>query len=148
LPAQTDYVTEWKKISIDGDLRGLLTKGQQQPPREEISVRTVSEKAGGAAVSTDQNSPLVLLGDSHVLVFHDFFGERAGLFDQLAFELGFAADLIGTRGSGATPVCITLYRRSLNDPGYLAKKKVIVWCFAAYEFTEAEQGWVPQPLAK
>lgn len=147
LSPRTVYTAEWKKISVDGDLRGLLAQAQQPPP-EEIFVRTVSEKTGGTAVSKNADSPLLLLGDSHVLVFHDFFGERAGLLDQLAFELGFAADLIGTRGSGATPVRINLYRRSLNDPDYLAKKKVVLWCFAAREFTEAEQGWVPQPLAK
>ena len=44
-------------------------------------------------------------------------------------------------GSGATPVRIDLYRRSLKEPGYLAKKKVVVWCFTAREFTEAAQGW-------
>ena len=31
---------------------------------------------------------------------------------------------------------------------YLGKKKVVVWCFAAREFTEADQGWVVQPIAK
>ncbi len=88
------------------------------------------------------------MGDSHTLVFHDFLAERAGLVDQLANELGFAPDLIGTRGSGATPVRITLYRRSLKEPGYLAKKKVVVWCFAAREFTEAAEGWARVPVAK
>ncbi len=68
--------------------------------------------------------------------------------DQLAKDLGFAPDLIGTRGSGATAVRVSLYRQTRTDPGYLAKKKVIVWCFAAREFTEADQGWVVQPIAK
>ena len=65
-----------------------------------------------------------------------------------ANELGFAPDLIGTRGSGATAVRVSLYRKGRSDPGYLAKKKVVVWCFAAREFTEADQGWVPQPVAQ
>jgi alginate O-acetyltransferase complex protein AlgJ len=56
--------------------------------------------------------------------------------------------LIGTRGSGATPVRINLYRRSVKDAGYLAKKKVVVWCFAAREFTEATEGWAKAPVAK
>ena len=34
-----------------------------------------------------------------------------------------------------------------EDPEFLAKKKIIVWCFAAREFTEADQGWVVQPIA-
>ncbi len=88
------------------------------------------------------------MGDSHTLVFHEFLAERAGLVDQLAIELGFAPDLIGTRGSGATAVRLSLYRKSNADTNYLAKKKVVVWCFAAREFTEADQGWVRQPIAK
>jgi SGNH hydrolase-like domain, acetyltransferase AlgX len=144
--APKSYGSEWRKVALQGDLKTLL--GDSSESAEEISVRTVCDKATGAAVAPDPESPLLLLGDSHLLVFHDFVTERAGLLDQLALELGFAPDLIGTRGSGATPVRITLYRRSLNDPDYLKKKKVIVWCFAAREFTEAEQGWVPEPVAK
>jgi len=68
--------------------------------------------------------------------------------DQLALQLGFAPDLIGTSGSGATPVRLTLYRRSVKDPGYLAKKKLVVWCFAAREFSEAAEGWAKVPVAK
>ncbi len=108
----------------------------------------MSEKGTAARFEPDPNSPVLLLGDSHTLVFHDFLAERAGLVDQLAHELGFAPDLIGTRGSGATPVRISLYRRSLKDPGYLAKKKIVVWCFAAREFTEASEGWAKVPVAK
>jgi alginate O-acetyltransferase complex protein AlgJ len=111
-------------------------------------VQVVSEKATHGVVEPDANSPVLLLGDSHTLVYHDFLAERAGLLDQLALQLGFAPDLIGTRGSGATPVRINLYRRSVKDPGYLAKKKVIVWCFAAREFTEATEGWAKVPVAK
>jgi len=113
---------------------------------EKIAVRTISDKETGAATIPDPNSPLLIIGDSHTLVFHDFLGEKSGLLDQLAYETGFAPDLIGTRGSGATSVRITLYRRTRKDPEYLAKKKVIVWCFAAREFTESDQGWEKVPV--
>jgi SGNH hydrolase-like domain, acetyltransferase AlgX len=147
-PPQKEYVSEWKEAQIDGDLVGLLPRDSSKPASEKIPVRSVSEKGTGAAVLPDANSPLLLLGDSHTLVFHDFLAERAGLVDQLAQELGFAPDLIGTRGSGATPVRISLYRHSLKNPDYLAKKKVVVWCFAAREFTEASEGWAKAPIAK
>jgi len=144
-----EYAVEWKESEIKGDLVSLLPR-EQHPKSgpEKIAVRSVSEKGTAGAIQPDPNSPVLLLGDSHTLVFHDFLAERAGLFDQLAQELGFAPDLIGTRGSGATPVRISLYRRSLKDPGYLAKKKVVVWCFAAREFTEATEGWAKIPVAK
>ena len=147
-PSRKDYASEWKDTQIDGDLAGLLPRDSTKPGAERMPVRGVTEKGTGAAVQPDANSPLLLLGDSHTLVFHDFLAEHAGLIDQLAQELGFAPDLIGTRGSGATPVRISLYRHSLKNPDYLAKKKVVVWCFAAREFTEASEGWAKIPVAK
>lgn len=143
-----EYVAEWKEAEIEGDLASLLPRGSPKPGPERIAVRSIGEKETGATVRPDPNSPLLLLGDSHTLVFHDFLAARAGLIDQLAQELGFAPDLIGTRGSGATPVRINLYRHSLKNPDYLAKKKVIVWCFAAREFSEAAEGWAKIPIVK
>jgi hypothetical protein len=142
------YASDWKEVQVSGDLDGLMSRETHKPGPEKIAVQSVSEKGNGAAVEPDANSPLLLLGDSHTLVYHDFLAERAGLLDQLALQLGFAPDLIGTRGSGATPVRINLYRRSVKDTGYLAKKKVVVWCFAAREFTEATEGWAKAPVAK
>jgi hypothetical protein len=148
-PASTkEYAAEWKDVQITGDLDGLLAHETRKPGAEKISIQTVSEKGNGRAVEADPNSPVLLLGDSHTLVYHDFLAERAGLLDQLALQLGFAPDLIGTRGSGATPVRINLYRHTAKEAGYLAKKKVIVWCFAAREFTEATEGWAKVPVAK
>jgi SGNH hydrolase-like domain, acetyltransferase AlgX len=146
--APKEYASEWKEVHVSGDLDGLVSHETHKPGPEKIAVQSVSEKGKGAAVEPDVNSPLLLLGDSHTLVYHDFLAERSGLLDQLALQLGFAPDLIGTRGSGATPVRINLYRRSVKDAGYLAKKKVIVWCFAAREFTEATEGWAKAPVAK
>jgi hypothetical protein len=143
-----EYASDWKEVQISGDLDGLMSHDVHKPGPEKIFVESVSEKTKGTAVEPDANSPLLLLGDSHTLVYHDFLAERAGLLDQLALQLGFAPDLIGTRGSGATPVRFNLYRHSAKDPGYLAKKKVVVWCFAGREFTEATEGWAKAPVAK
>jgi alginate O-acetyltransferase complex protein AlgJ len=145
-----EFNAEWKDAERAGDLGALLGRDGQKPPPEKIAVQSVSERGTGAAVQEDSNSPLLLLGDSHTLIYHDrdFLPVRAGLVDQLALQLGFAPDLIGTSGSGATPVRINLYRRSVKDAGYLAKKKVVVWCFAAREFTEATEGWAKVPVAK
>jgi len=120
---------------------GDLTDGKGS---EELPVRLV---AGSETV--DKASPLILLGDSHTLVFHagqELHGTGAGLADQLAAELGIAVDVIGVRGSGATPARVNLLRRAKSDSGYLAGKKLIIWCFAAREFTESS-GWslVPFP---
>ena len=146
--SKKEFTADWKEAEIKGDLVSLLPPDAPKPGPEKISLRSISEKGTGAAVQPDANSPLLVLGDSHTLVFHDFLAERAGLVDQLAQELGFAPDLIGTRGSGATPVRISFYRHGLKNPDFLAKKKIVVWCFAAREFTEATEGWARVPVAK
>jgi SGNH hydrolase-like domain, acetyltransferase AlgX len=143
-----DYAAEWKEITIKGDLGDLAGPNAKKLEPEKIAVRTISDKATGAAINPDPNSPLLIIGDSHTLVFHDFLGEKSGLLDQLAYEIGLAPDLIGTRGSGSTSVRISLYRRARKDPDYLAKKKIIVWCFAAREFTESDQGWDKVPVGQ
>jgi alginate O-acetyltransferase complex protein AlgJ len=147
-PSVNQYVSEWKETQISGDLDTLVSRDTQKAGPEKIAIQSVSEKGKAGGVEPDGNSPLLLLGDSHTLVYHDFLAEHSGLVDQLGLQLGFAPDLIGTRGSGATPVRLNLYRRSVKDPGYLAKKKVVVWCFAAREFTEATEGWAKAPVAK
>ncbi len=142
LPPAKESTRVWKEISIAGDL-AKLAHPSAPPVSETIAIRQLPAPAQAAP-----NSPVLLMGDSHTLVFHEFLAERAGLLDQLSAELGFAPDLIGTRGSGATAVRISLYRRARSDPQFLAQKKIVVWCFAAREFSEADQGWAVQPIAQ
>jgi len=123
---------------------GDLTDGKGG---EDLPARVVQ---GPAAALEDRASPIVLLGDSHTLVFHagaELHGTGAGLADQLAAELGAAVDVIGVRGSGATPARVNLLQRMKADPDYLSRKKVVIWCFAAREFTESA-GWLVFRLAK
>ena len=109
-------------------------------------------KATGADVPLPENpdSPVVLLGDSHSLVFHeggDMHARGAGLADQLALELGFALDVVAVRGSGATPARVNLLRRARKDKSYLTGKKVVVWCFSAREWSES-LGWDLVPVVE
>lgn len=146
LPASPQvYAQRWTETSFLGDLAEML--GMKDKVGESLPLRQVSD-ANGNALASDKDSPLLLIGDSHTLVFRDFLGQRAGLADQLAFETGTVPDVIGTRGSGANAVRVSLSRRNLKDPHYLASKKVLVWCFAAREFTEADQGWQRVPLIR
>jgi alginate O-acetyltransferase complex protein AlgJ len=140
--AKKAFDGEVKEVEIAGDLWKEL--GDKAPAREKLSLRFIGAKDGSASkpVEPDRASPVLLLGDSHNLIFHagdDMQARGAGLPDQLAFELGFPVDLIAVRGSGATPARVNLLRRA-REAGYLAKKKVVIWCFSAREFTEAS-GW-------
>ena len=102
----------------------------------------------GNPLSSDQDSPILLMGDSHTLVFHaggDMHAVGAGLFDELSHRLKTRLDLIGVRGSGATPSRVNLLRKNRAKPGYLVKKKLVIWCLSAREFTESD-GWRKVPL--
>lgn len=127
----------WKKQKISGDLGGEA---------EEIDLWF----AAGRFAPDNRAHPLVLLGDSHVLVFHgggDLHATGAGLPDRLGAALGSSPDVLGVRGSGATSSRIALARRARSDAAYLDGKKALVWCFAGREFTEAD-AWKKIPLRK
>ena len=135
------FATTMEEREIVGDLTG----GQG---KETVPARVVASADGRPL--EDPQSPVVLMGDSHCLVFHaggDLHGTGAGLADQLAKELGRPVDVIGARGSGATPERKRLARTARAEPAYLPDKKLVIWSFTAREFTESD-GWALVKLVK
>ena len=133
------FSTRWYTASIEGDLASDGT-------REDLRLREVG--SADRAVPDAPDSPIVLLGDSHNLVFHvgnDMHATGAGLADQLAVELGVAVDVVAVRGAGATPARVNLLRRVQRDPGYWNRKRLVIWCFSAREFTQSD-GWSLVPI--
>lgn len=143
---KTDLETEPRTIEIAGDLARMLD--EEHPTTEKLTVTRVGVKSGNELVplSPSRESPVLLMGDSHTLIFHDplLFASGAGLPDHLARQLGFAVDLIGVRGSGATSTRIELLRRKDNLNG----KKLVIWCFSFREFTESTTGWRKVPVIR
>lgn len=142
-----DYVIRDKTFEIVGDLATRLTP--PQTTKEEITARFVLEdgESGPRPPSPWRESPVLLLGDSHTLVFHaggDLLASGCGLFDHLAYALGFPSDLVGVRGSGSTAARLNLFRRRDELRG----KKVVIWCFSVREFTESSDGWRKVPLIR
>jgi alginate O-acetyltransferase complex protein AlgJ len=132
-----------RTIEIDGDLRQMLGD-DERIERESLRLTWVEHE--GSPIAADRGSPIMLLGDSHVLVFHigrELHAKGAGLADQLAAELRAPLDVVGVRGSGATPCRINLMRRKDN----LAGKRTIIWCMSAREFTETT-GWRKVPVVR
>jgi alginate O-acetyltransferase complex protein AlgJ len=134
-----------KPIETQGDLVTLLD--QSKVAKEKLTIEQVA--LNGQPVTGDRQSPVVLLGDSHTIVYHEPINSgiqvrNSGLLDHLAAELGFAPDMTGVLGSGANASRIALARRKDN----LAGKKCLIWCFAAREFTETSQGWLKIPLLR
>ncbi len=141
-----NYTKSKRVVTIHGDLNQMAGG---TGPEEEVELAVVTGKDDGKQIESDMKSPVILLGDSHTLVFQaggDLYAKGAGLFDHLSAELGFAVDLLGVRGSGVTPARIKLFQRAKQDAGYLAGKKALVWCFAAREFTGTD-GWKKIPVA-
>jgi alginate O-acetyltransferase complex protein AlgJ len=139
------YETALVRVTIRGDLWQAL--GDELLPREELEVTAVGTPSTGGLepVAPWRESPVLLLGDSHALVFNaggDMHARGGGLPDHLALELGFPIDLVAVRGSGATPARIDLMRRRDN----LAGKKLVIWCFSVREFTGSLSGWRPVPV--
>lgn len=126
--------SEWNELKIQGDLGGAP---------ETVKLRLQS---GHGAVGAQ--GPVLLVGDSHVLVFHEggeMHASGAGLPEQLGAALGNQPDTIGVRGSGATNSRLQLARRLRSRPDFLAGKKLIIWVFAGREFTEADT-WKKVPI--
>ena len=141
VPKQQQFEAKEENVEIQGDLGG---------DKEKVSLRVVRPAGQPGRVNPEKTSPILMLGDSHVLVFHDggdMHALGAGLPDQLAFELGVPLDVLAVRGSGATAARVSLARRARATPEYLSQKKVVIWCFGARELTQAD-AWKLVPLAK
>ncbi len=139
-----------KSLALDAKEETVEIQGDLGGGTEKVTLRMVRPHGQSVRLEPDRESPILVLGDSHVLVFHeggDMHATGAGLPDQLAFELGTAVDVLGVRGSGATSARVSLARRARANPDYLRAKKVIIWCFGARELTQAD-AWKLVPLSK
>lgn len=136
-----------KHLPVTVEFFGDLTRmsGNPIPRPETLPGERIEFTAGGSTGAVRRESPILLLGDSHTLVFHlggDLYAEGCGLPDHLAAAFGVPIDLVAVRGSGATAARISLARR----PDSLTGTKLVIWCFAARDYTEATGGWRPIPL--
>lgn len=139
---------KWEEVVVKGDLTELPGKPATRVPLEKLWVRRISQEGGQPVKPGGDSSRVLLIGDSHTLVFSELLCEGAGLVEQLAFEMGTVPDLIGLRGAGASEVRARLLRRGMKEDGFLKSKKVVIWCFGAREFSEADSGWVKMPVLK
>lgn len=140
LKGKNKYKQQAETIQMSGD----LYKATQHAAESRKVYRVSGDKL------KDTNAPVVLMGDSHTLVYDiggDLFCQDAGIASLLSANIGQPVEVVGVRGSGATPSRINFFRKSKADKNYLKGKKVVVWCFAAREFTEAT-AWNPNVPVK
>lgn len=147
--SSVETIARWRLVERELEIVGDLCRLQGASERERLAL-SFPEDANGQPPRISSDSPVLLLGDSHVLVFHeggDLHAAGAGLPDLLAARLNQPVDVLGVRGSGATTSRISLIRRIRAQVDFFNRKKAIIWVFAAREFTEAD-AWrfVPLPV--
>jgi hypothetical protein len=137
------YSCSTKEITIVGDLLASLDNNAE--PTEKLTVRQVHEDVWS------DDSPVLLLGDSHLLFFSvggDMLADNAGLGEQLALKLQMPVERIAVRGSAANAARINLFRKAARNPAWLKNKKYIVWCFSCREFNGTAGGWRQIPVMR
>lgn len=145
-PTDVFKTQEPETLSIKGDLVDLI-EGHAATLRP-ITIQRITEPDGSPLVF-DEESPVLLLADSHGLVFSigdDMHASSAGFGEHLSAQLGFKVDRMARRGSG-DQIRMDLARRFLKAPAEAAKKRVLVYTFAARTFSESIQ-WKPVPLTR
>ena len=140
---------ETEDLSFIGD-QVLGSEWEGSISGETLPLQRVATSAG-VPVEPDPASSVLLLGDSHTLVFqageeNGMHSRGAGVFDYLAFSLGFAPDLVGVRGSGLVQARKQLFFRASAAPGYWENKKAVILLFSVREFTQSTDRPIPIPL--
>src|SRR5206468_4056666 len=93
------------------------------------------------ALEGDANSAMVVLGDSHLLVFRkggDMLATNGGFIDHLQVDMFAAAHEFAMQAGGADGPRVEIARATAKNPDFWAKKKIVVWVFTAREFTQGK----------
>ena len=112
---------------------------------EQVTVRKAGVRQGDkitGVLPDDESSPVILLGDSHTLIFHeggDMLMSGAGVPDHLQAELGFKIYLAASRGSSSQA-----QRQIYKGEDFWKGKKALVWVSSVREFTQ-ERKWLKLP---
>lgn len=130
-----------EKLTITGDL--AASPGLESTPKEEL---TLTKSGSGSPTAPEPipaasaGAPIILMGDSHTMVFTDgaslgMHCQGAGLRDQLQAWLGFPLIQLSKQNSGGTGARRVFNQRLQSNPDYLKGVKAVVWVFSIREFT-------------
>mgnify|MGYP006184370273 CR=1 FL=1 len=135
--------SESLKLSIKGDLIPDDSRDDWKAESLEVVRAGIRSEVGIETVSPDDsNSPVIILGDSHTLIFHeggDMLMTRAGTVDHLQEKIGFKVFLAASRGSSSQAL-----RQIYKGPEFWKGKRVLVWISSVRELTQ-ERRWLKLP---
>lgn len=150
-----EWRTQWRDTRIEGALAWMQATGTKVAP-EVVALRYVTDPRTGRPPAEDPGAPVLLMGDSCVLVFHAGANEAvptasmhtagAGLMEQLVAELKVPVDVAGTLLDGVDAPRLTVRNRQKARAGYLAGKKLVVWVFFEDALTQIRDGWRQIPI--
>ncbi|MGI8604950.1 MAG: alginate O-acetyltransferase AlgX-related protein [Verrucomicrobiales bacterium] len=132
-----------EEITITGDLVDAMPKAVSG--KETLSVF----KAAAQPLPPDDESPVLLIGDSHTVVFSEAAGTirhhttGAGLRDHLQVRLGTAMAVATNASSGGDGARALVARKTQSNPDFWKGKKLVVWCFATRELTQGRWREIP-----
>ncbi len=139
-----NYVTSApEKLLITGDL--AASPGLEDTPKEELVLTKIGTGPVSAPVPVPAaaSSPVILMGDSHTMVFTDgaslgMHCQGAGLRDHLQATLGFPLIQLSNQNSGGTGARRLFNQRLQTNPAYLNEVKAVIWVFSIREFTSGK----------
>jgi alginate O-acetyltransferase complex protein AlgJ len=136
-----DLLTDAEKTSMPEEKLPLIRSGLAANPNG-TEVKTVESVA---------YAPLLVMGDSHCQVFRrgaSMHTTCGGFIDHLITDLSLPVEEISTQASGGEGPRIDIARRTVTEPDFWKKKKVVVWLFSAREFTQGRWKKIPAKVQK
>jgi alginate O-acetyltransferase complex protein AlgJ len=138
-----------ESLTIAGDqVKGTLLEGQVAA--ETLSLQAVSYQ-GQRGVAPDPAASVLLLGDSHTLVFSDgtdpaMHCTGAGVLDHLAYLIQAPVSRVGAKASGLVQARKQLFYDFGQNKAFWDAKKAVVWMFSTREFTQTTSPYRPIPI--
>lgn len=125
------------QLKIKGDLTAAASL--KTTPAESLPLTWPLGTAGKGS-KADPAAPILLLGDSHTMVFTDgedlgMHCEGAGLREHLEARFGVSLAQISNQNSGGDGARRLLRQRELSNPDYWKDRKLVIWVFSEREFT-------------
>ncbi len=146
LPAETiqfhgDLLDDAQKASVPKEKLPLVRAGEAVPP-DRKTVRSVESDAGSA---------MLVIGDSHLQVFRrggSMIATQGGFIDHLNVLLQSAVEEISMQAGGADGPRVEIARATAKNPGYWAKKKIVVWVLSVREFSQGKWRVIPANVTR